>query len=197
MDLHALTVTQRRLLAAVVLVGVLVVFAGPRLLHRSGASAAVVTPLRVAPRTARDGVGGAALVVDVSGAVHRPGLEHLPRGSRVAAAIAAAGGATAHADVGAVNLAAPLADGLQVVVPSRGAASAAAGGTPSPTAPVDLNSATAEQLDALPGIGPSTAQKIGDYRQAHGAVRSLEELDGVPGIGAGRIAQLKGLVVPP
>jgi competence protein ComEA len=194
MDLHALTVTQRRVLAAIVLGGVLVFFAGPRLLHH-GASAAAVPPLRIAPRT-QPTDAAATLVVDVSGAVRRPGLEHLPHGARVADAIAAAGGATAHADVGAVNLAAPLADGLQVVVPARGAA-AAAGGAPSPTAPVDLNSATAEQLDALPGIGPTTAQKIVAYRQEHGAFRSAEELDGVPGIGAGRIAQLKGLVVPP
>ncbi len=197
MDLHALTITQRRVLAAVALAGVLAFFAGPRLLHRGGAPA-VVTPLRVAPRAARTGAVGGALVVDVSGAVRRPGLEHLPHGSRVADAIAAAGGATARADIGAVNLAAPLADGLQVVVPARGVgAAASAGGAPSPTAPVDLNSATAEQLDALPGIGPSTAAKIVAYRQAHGAFRSLDELDGVPGIGAGRIAQLKGLVVPP
>ena len=194
MDLHALTVTQRRVLAAIVLGGVLVFFAGPRLLHH-GASAAAVPPLRIAPRT-QPTDAAATLVVDVSGAVRRPGLEQLPPGARVADAIAAAGGATAHADVGAVNLAAPLADGLQVVVPARGAA-AAAGGAPSPTAPVDLNSATAEQLDALPGIGPTTAQKIVAYRQEHGAFRSAEELDGVPGIGAGRIAQLKGLVVPP
>jgi competence protein ComEA len=110
--------------------------------------------------------------------------------------VAAAGGATRRANVDAVNLAAPLADGLQVVVPPRGAASAAAGGTPSPAAPVDLNSASVEQLDALPGIGPSTAQKIVDFRQAHGAFHSVDELDAVPGIGAGRIAQLKGLVVP-
>ena len=198
MDLHSLTVSQRRVLAAVALGGVLVFFAGPRLLHHGGSAHAVAPPLRVASRPARSG-SASALVVDVSGAVRRPGLEHLPRGSRVADAIAAAGGATARADVGAVNLAAPLADGLQVVVPARGAGGAAAGGggPPSPTAPVDLNSATAEQLDALPGIGPSTAEKIVAYREAHGAFRSLEELDGVPGIGAGKIAQLKGLVVPP
>ncbi len=80
----------------------------------------------------------------------------------------------------------------------RAAASvdAGAGGTPSPTAPLDLNTATLEQLDALPGIGPTTAQKILDYRQAHGSFHSVDELDAVPGIGQGRIAQLKGLVIP-
>lgn len=190
MDLHSLTVAQRRLLAGVALLAVLVFFGVPRLVHR-GASAPAVPPLR-APRTAH--AAAAKLVVDVAGAVRRPGLYRLERGARVADAIAAAGGATRRANVDAVNLAAPLADGLQVVVPARGAVGAASG--PSPTAPVDLNSASVEQLDALPGIGPSTAQKIVDYRQAHGAFHSLEELDAVPGIGAGRIAQLKGLVVP-
>ena len=93
-----------------------------------------------------------------------------------------------------VNLAAPLADGEQVLVPVRGAV--AAGGTPSSTAPLDLNTASAEQLDALPGVGPATAQKIIDYRQAHGPFRSLDELEAVPGIGPSKLAQLKGLVIP-
>jgi competence protein ComEA len=193
-DLHALTPTQRRVLAGVVLLAALLFFGLPRLGHR-GPAAAAIPPLRT-PRPARAAAASKQLVVDVAGAVRRPGLYHLDPAARVADAIAAAGGATRRADVDAVNLAAPLADGLQVVVPRRGAATASAGGPPSPTAPVDLNSASVEQLDALPGIGPSTAQKIVDFRQAHGAFHSVAELDAVPGIGAGRIAQLKGLVVP-
>jgi competence protein ComEA len=195
MDIHALTPSQRRVLAGVLLLAVVLFVGVPRLQHRQAVS---VPPLR-APGPARPAAAAAKLVVDVAGAVRRPGLYRLEQGARVADAIAVAGGATRRANVDAVNLAAPLADGLQVVVPVRGAAGAAAGGAagvPSTTAPVDLNSASVEQLDALPGIGPSTAQKIVDYRQAHGAFHSLEELDAVPGIGAGRIAQLKGLVVP-
>ncbi len=98
-----------------------------------------------------------------------------------------------------MNLAAPLADGEQVLVPARGGAVGAAGeasGTPSPTAPLDLNTANAEQLDALPGVGPATAQRIIDYRQEHGPFRNVDELEGVPGIGPSKLAQLKGLVIP-
>lgn len=137
------------------------------------------------------------LVVDVAGDVRRPGLYRLPQGSRIQNAITQAGGPTRRADLDLVNLAAPLADGEQVVVPGRGAGdAAAAGGAPSPTAPLDLNSATAEQLDALPGIGPVTAQKIIDYRQAHGPFTSIDDLASIPGMGPAHIANLKGLVVP-
>ncbi|MDX6466732.1 MAG: competence protein ComEA, partial [Gaiellaceae bacterium] len=136
------------------------------------------------------------VVVDVVGAVRLPGLHSLAQGTRIADAVEAAGGATAKADLALVNLAAPLADGEQIVVPLRGAAqAAAAAGSPS-TAPVDLNTATAEQLDALPGVGPSTAAKIIAFRLAHGPFHSVEELDAVPGIGPARIEQLKGLVLP-
>jgi len=125
----------------------------------------------------------------------------LRAGSRIDDAIAAAGGPTAKAQLDAVNLAAPVADGEQVVVPGRGAAGAAAASPPaaagsSPSAPLDLNTATLEQLESLPGIGPVTAQKILDYRQAHGAFHSVNELQGVPGIGPAHMAQLKGLVIP-
>lgn len=203
MDLLAsLTPERRRLLAAALLLALGAVLVGPRLVHRAPARA-VAPPLRVArpARTAKP-----ALVVDVAGAVRRPGLYRLATGARVDDALAAAGGATARADVTAVNLAAPVADGEQVLVPARGIAADGAGATGAggtagaggaAGAPVDLNSATADQLDALPGIGPATAAKIVAYRQQHGPFRSLAELDAVPGIGAGRIAQLKGLVVPP
>jgi competence protein ComEA len=194
-DLHALTPAQRQLLFGVVLLGVLLVLGVPRLLHRGAGH--VVVPVLRPPRSAH-AARASKLVVDVAGAVRRPGLHELAPGTRVADAVAAAGGATAKADINAVNLAAPIADGEQIVVPARGpgGASASSGAAPSPTAPLDLNSASLEQLDALPGIGPTTAQKILDFRQAHGAFHSLADLDAVPGIGQGRIEQLKGLVLP-
>lgn len=201
MDLHALSPGQRRLLVAVVAVAALLVLVVPRVL-RHGSPAPVPPPLRVAPTHAAGAGsgpgGGAPLVVDVAGAVRRPGLYHLARGTRIADAIALAGGVTRRADRDAVNLAAPVADGEQIVVPARGAGTtgASSGAGPSPTAPLDLNTATLEQLDALPGIGPTTAQKILDYRQAHGSFHSVAELDAVPGIGQGRLEQLKGLVIP-
>jgi len=123
----------------------------------------------------------------------------------VADAVARAGGSTRKADLSLVNLAALVSDGEQVVVPRRGAgaaAGAAAGGAGAssaagvPTGPVHLNSATVEQLDTLPGVGPVTAQKIVDYRQKHGAFTSVDELDAVSGIGPARLDQLRDLVAP-
>jgi competence protein ComEA len=191
MELCGFTPARRRMLVATVVLVALLVLGAPRLLHR-GASGVAVPPLRV-PRPAS--AVKAKLVVDVAGAVRHPGLYRLEQGTRIADAVAMAGGATARADIELVNLAAPLADGEQVVVPRRGAA-AASGGTASPSAPLDLNTASLEQLDTLPGIGPSTAQKILDYRQTHGAFHSLADLDAVSGIGPSRLAQLKGLVIP-
>jgi competence protein ComEA len=138
----------------------------------------------------------ARIVVDVAGAVRRPGVYRLRQGARIADAIARAGGATRLADKVAVNLAAPLADGMQVLVPQRGRGPAGAAPTGSAAGPLSLNSATLEQLDALPGIGPVTAQKILDYRREHGPFRSVDELDAIPGIGPARLENLRGLVVP-
>jgi competence protein ComEA len=138
------------------------------------------------------------LVVHVVGAVRRPGLYRLPDRSRISDAVARAGGATRKADLSAVNLAAPVSDGVQVVVPVR-ATPAGADGAEAPAAasgPVHLNTATLEELDALPGVGPVTAQKILDYRQQHGAFSSIDELDAIPGIGPARLEQLREVAAP-
>ncbi|MEO5633588.1 ComEA family DNA-binding protein [Gaiella sp.] len=137
------------------------------------------------------------LVVYVVGAVRRAGLVRLPEGARVADAVEQAGGPTRRADLALVNLAAPVADGQQVIVPARVVAGSSAGTGAAPSSgTVSLASATLEQLDELPGIGPVTAQKILDWRQSHGAFRSVEDLDAIPGIGPARVEQLRGLVTP-
>ena len=142
------------------------------------------------------------LVVHVVGAVRRPGLYRLPEGARIADAVRRAGGATRRADLQLINLAAPASDGVQVVVPRRapppgqGASATASGGPAATSGPVHLNTATLEELDALPGVGPVTAQKILDYRERHGAFSSVDELDAIPGIGPARLEQLRELVTP-
>jgi competence protein ComEA len=159
---------------------------------------AVVAPIPTARATTAAAPAFAGIVVDVVGAVRRPGVYRVPRNARVADALQRAGGATAKAELELVNLAALASDGEQIVVPRRGGATAAVAG-PAPggaSGVVHLNSATAEQLDSLPGVGPVTAQKILDYRQQHGAFGSLDELDAVPGIGPARLEQLKGLAAP-
>jgi competence protein ComEA len=188
------TLLDRRgaLVAGVVSV-LLLVIVGKVLLRSPEAT--VPRPVRLAASTHTQ---AATIYVDVVGAVRRPGLYRLKDGSRVADAVARAGGPTGKAQIELVNLAARISDGEQVVVPRRGATGpiAAGGGGSSPAGPVHLNSATLEQLDALPGIGPVTAQKILDYRRDHGAFGSVGELDGVPGIGPGRLAQLREVVAP-
>jgi len=182
--------SRGRALVSAALLLVALVLAGRLLLHAG-------TP-RAAPRPVLlPTAAPAPLVVDVVGAVRRPGLLRLAKGSRIADAVARAGGATGRADLAQVNLAAPLADGEQVVVPVRGdtGPAEASPGT-SPAGPVHLSTATAEQLDALPGIGPVTAQKIVDYRTQHGTFSSVDELDAIPGIGPAKIDQLRGLVAP-
>jgi len=130
------------------------------------------------------------------GAVQVPGLYRLARGKRVADAVSRAGGATARADLALINLAALVSDGQQVVVPARAPPGTAPAAGEAPGGPVHLNSATVEQLDTLPGVGPVTAQKIVDYREKHGAFTSIRELDAIPGIGPARLEQLSELVAP-
>ena len=199
-----LSFSRRQIVTGAAVLLVLLVL-GSRLLSRSSPPAA--PPIPTATATTSPATGGGAptaearLVVDVVGAVRRPGLYRLPHGARVADAVARAGGPTRKAQLELVNLAAPVADGEQVVVPRRGAAVVAAGGAAGAanggtSGPVHLSTATLEELDTLPGVGPVTAQKILDYRQQHGGFSSVEELNAVPGIGPARFEQLKGLVAP-
>ena len=135
----------------------------------------------------------APITVYVTGAVAQPGtLVSLPAGSRVQDAIAGAGGASASADLTAVNLAARVQDGDQVHVPEAGDTTALA--TPNRPAALDLNTATAEELEALPEVGPSLAAAILAYRDANGPFTSLDDLDAVDGIGPRLLETLAPLV---
>jgi len=141
---------------------------------------------------------GAARRVHVAGAVGRPGVYAAPAAARVADLVEAAGGPAPDADLDRVNLAAPVGDGERVYVPRRGEAAppppagggAALGGGPPPP-PLDLNTADAGQLDALPGVGPATAAAIIEYRAQQGRFRSVEELVEVRGIGEAKLARLR------
>jgi competence protein ComEA len=155
------------------------------------------------PQSRAGGGSGAGVTVHVTGRVRQPGVQELPAGSRVADAVAAAGGTTAGADLERVNLARKLLDGEQVQVPTKGqplAAPPAPGAPASPGEagptqgqPLDLNTATAEQLEALPGVGEVTAQRIVAHR-AKQPFRSVEDLLDVEGIGERRLESLRGLV---
>jgi competence protein ComEA len=144
-------------------------------------------------------IGGQAgdLVVDVTGAVRRPGVYRMPAGSRVDDAVTRAGGPLARAELEAVNLAARLADGQQVVVPEQvpggGAATAAAAAE---GGPISLGTATASQLEEIDGIGPVTAGDIVEFRDEHGGLSSVEQLDQVPGIGPATMEALRGRLQP-
>jgi competence protein ComEA len=191
-------ITRRRALAGALLLAALLVLAGRHLLQAGTPTVPPPAPIVAEKRSAAT---SPKLFVHVVGAVRRPGLYRLGEGTRIADAVARAGGATRKADMSLINLAAPVADGVQVVVPRR-AATASQGGaatasTPASTSgPVQLSTATLEQLDALPGIGPVTAQKILDYRQENGGFASVDELDAVPGIGPARMEELREMVAP-
>lgn len=147
--------------------------------------------------------GQQGLTIDVAGKVAHPGLRHLPAGSRVADALAAAGGPLPGADTTSLNLARRLADGEQILVgrPAPPGSTTGEGATASspgagPTTPLGLNSASGPQLDTLPGVGPVLAQHILDFRNEHGGFTSLQQLRQVPGIGDRKFATLKSLVTP-
>jgi competence protein ComEA len=196
--------TPRQLVACCLAV-VGVALLGAWYLSRGGAGATAAAPpaaIRVEDDAA--GGGGGSVTVHVAGAVRDPGVYRLRAGARVDDAVGRAGGATSRADLSQGNLAAKVEDGRQVLVPRRvpaavaaaptGSASAAPGTAGTPGVPLSLNTATPEQLDELPGVGPATAQKILQYREENGGFGSVEELGEVPGIGDVRLAALRDLV---
>lgn len=162
---------------------------------------ALVAPAPVPAQAAAGtgtGAGAGWILVDVSGKVRDPGVRRLPAGSRVEDALAAAGGVRPGTDITGLNRARVLMDGEQVLVGAP-APPPAAGGGPAPgpgTGPLSLGTATVEQLDGLPGVGPVLAQHIVDFRTARGGFRSVEELRQVDGIGERRFADLRKLVRP-
>jgi competence protein ComEA len=162
---------------------------------RRPAGQAVVLPEPPTPSPVR---------VHVTGAVAAPGVYPLPAGSIVLDAITAAGGPLAEADPNALNLARPVKDGDQIVVPLKPQPAATVQGLPAGTVvtpaapssggPLNLNTATAAELETLPGIGPSLAQRIVDYRTEHGPFDSIEAVTDVPGIGEGKFEAIKDLI---
>jgi len=191
-------------LRALVVVGLVAALVGagylwmarPRPIAEAGAQPTLVAGS--APSAAASGQGG-PVMVHVYGKVRRPGVVTLPGGSRVADAINAAGGVRRGAGTGTLNLARKLVDGEQIAVGVRApsavpAPNASPGASSAAGAPLDLNTATVEQLDRLPGVGPVLAQRIVDYRTRHGGFRSVEQLREVSGIGERRFADLRSMV---
>ncbi|HVX34538.1 MAG TPA: helix-hairpin-helix domain-containing protein [Solirubrobacterales bacterium] len=146
--------------------------------------------------------GGSDVVVDVTGAVRKPGVYRMPAGSRVNDAVKRAGGPTGKAALDSINLAARLADGQQVVVPEvtpggAGGVPAAAPGAPgAEDAPISLGTATAAELDTIDGIGPVTAQDIIEFREEHGGLSSVDQLDQISGIGPATMEALRERLQP-
>ena len=202
------SVSRPQLVSYAVIVVAVLVLGGRWLATRGGGEPAAATA-RVAKEPAPVEVEERApprVLVHVAGAVRRPGVYRLPGDARVRDAVQRAGGAGNGGDPNAINLAAVLQDGAQVIVPHRapavdgtvaapGAAAAAGdGAAAAPAAPVNLNTATSEELQTLDGVGPATAAAILDYRTQQGGFRSVEDLDQVPGIGPKTMEALRDSV---
>jgi competence protein ComEA len=174
------------------IVGVLVLLGVFFVLRRPGPGEPVmVVTLRPLPTAEPATSTPATINVYVSGAVNAPDVYALPLNSLVKDAIAAADGATGEADLDHINLALRLSDQMQVYVPRKGETLPAGKTPPAITGPININTASAEELDTLPGIGPSIAQAIIAYRTQHGPFKTIEEIDAVKGIGDAVFAKIK------
>ncbi|WP_159610116.1 ComEA family DNA-binding protein [Glutamicibacter sp. JC586] len=160
----------------------------------SSSSASAAAPGPSAPSEA---TVAPQVTVHVVGAVKKPGVYQLPEGSRITDAVQAAGGATTKAQPQLVNLAAKLVDGQQIILPGTGDSSSAQQmPVPSAEAKISINSADAQALQELPGIGPALADRIIEFRTKNGPFKTVEELDAVSGIGPAMLEKLGDLVVP-
>ena len=209
---------SRRQIYAYVAVAVVVAAVGvryvvlPKTAGPAGGEPLVLAPASPPPASAAAAASPAAaadVVVYVCGAVKSPGVVRVPADARVADALALAGGPGPRAELDGVNLAAKVVDGQQIVVPERGvavaagssagagssaasgSASTAGGSATAPGAPVNINTASLEELDALDGVGPATAQKIIDYRLASGPFKVIDDIKNVSGIGDAKFAAMK------
>lgn len=196
---NALGVERRKLLAAAAVsllaVVVAVGFGVTRVIAQANRQPTELTLPRAKPSTGAARTSPTAvIVVAAAGAVAKPGVYRVNGGARVIDVLQAAGGPSPEADVDRINLAAKVADGERVYVPRKGEAGVAVEGaaaSDSGDAIIDLNTATAAQLDSLPGIGPATAQAIIDYRTRRGRFRAVDELLEVRGIGEAKLEQLR------
>ncbi len=168
----------------------------------AGAIFLIASPPRGQPLVLSIAPTSSTITVYVTGEVNNPGVYTIPRLSRVVDAVQTAGGFSALADRNAINLAAVLEDGIEIIIPSVNerskplpeAAGTAKQPTPTVSYPININTAPQSLIEELPGIGPTKAQAIVSYRQEHGPFQKVEDLLNVPGIGDGLLAQIKGLV---
>jgi competence protein ComEA len=189
-------------LLAALLTGIWLATHQPHTVAVSTRAPRAALPARPAAVSSRSTTAPAAarVVVDVAGKVRHPGLYRLPAGARIDDALRRAGGALAGVDLSSLNLAARLVDGEQILVgvpgqaPAGGPAPPVSGAASGGAAVVDLNTATSDQLEALPGVGPVLAQHILDWRSAHGAFTAIGQLQDVSGIGPAKFAAIKDLV---
>src|SRR3954451_12546536 len=184
--------TQLIVYAAIALVVLLI---GARWIRSNGGGSGSGPAVSFAADSSHEAEGTRDVVVHVAGDVRRPGVYRLPAGSRVTDSVRRAGGFAPGANQDAINLAARLSDGQQVVVPGRGTM-AASSATGAQTGPISLGSATAEQLDQIEGIGPVTAQKIIEFRDQQGGLSSIDQLDEVDGIGPSTMQTLRAGLQP-